>query len=164
MNKRLEPGLGELLRHLVEQLDRGSEEHYLRSSLPFRARYTPVMRALAGGSCCVSEITERVHITQGAVSQSIKLMQEDGLIKRESGPDARQSIVVLTAKGQKLLTTLQAQWAARIRAIEQLEEEIACPLRANLMEAVAALQSKGFSERLLALDAIPSISKVGDDD
>lgn len=153
MNHRLEPGLGEILRHLVEQLDRGSEQHYLRSSLPFRARYTPVMRALAAGSCTVSEITERVHITQGAVSQTIKLMEKQALLRRESAPDARQSIVVLTDKGQGLLTALRVQWAMRISAIESLENEIACPLRANLMQAVAALQLKDFSERLSELEA-----------
>lgn len=162
MNNRLEPGLGELLRHLVEQLDRGSEEHYLRGSLHFRARYTPVMRALAAGSCTVSGITERVHITQGAVSQTIKLMQKDALLRRESAPDARQSIVVLTTKGQKLLAALQIQWATRIRAIESLENEIECPLREHLMQAVEALQAKGFSERLLALETSPSNKRADD--
>lgn len=148
MNNRLNPGLGEILRHLVEQLDRGSEAHYQESLLHFRARYTPVMRALAEGSCSVSEITDRVRITQGAVSQTIKLMEEDCLIKRESGEDARQSIIVLTENGQKLLNALQSQWQARFLAIERLEQEIACPLRAGLQRAVTALDNKNFTERL----------------
>ena len=148
MTQKLNSGLGELLRHLTELVDRGADIAYREKSLDYRPRYTPLMRVLAGGGCSVNEITTRLAITQGAVSQTIKLMMADDLVKRSAGSDARQSIISLTDHGKRLLSKLQPHWRATFRAIQKLEEEINSPLRASLSKAITALETMGFSERI----------------
>lgn len=148
MTSQLTPGLGELLRHLTELVDQGAENAYSRWTTDYRPRYTPIMRSLADGDCSVTDITNRLAITQGAVSQSIKLMMVDGLVKRASGVDARQSIISLTRKGERLLKNLQLHWEATFGAIQGLENEINIPLRHDLVKAIKAFETLGFSDRI----------------
>lgn len=149
MNTPHEPGLGEQLRYLTEMIDAGSEAAYAAAGLDYRARYTPVMRALArGGEMTVTEITAALTITQGAVSQTVKLMERDGLLRRSACQDARSSAVSLTPKGLALLERLQKHWRRLFAAVEELEAEIGLPLREALLRATAALEQRGFAERL----------------
>lgn len=150
MTNILKPGLGELLRHLSEMFDQGSEAHYRRSNVPIKSRYTPVLRALAKqDEQTVKEITAQLQITQGAVSQTIRLMETDGLIKRKPGTsDARETIIKLTKEGQSLTGILKEHWRARFAAIEGLENELAIPIRNHLEIIAAALEKKGFAERI----------------
>lgn len=145
-----ESGLGELLRHLTELLDRDAAASYREKGLNYRPRYTPIMRIIADGPCTISDLTTRLSITQGAVSQTVKLMEQDQLISRNNGPDARQTLISLTALGQSLLTVLQAHWKDTFRAIEELEGEIGVPLRVILSNAIAALEQCGFTDRIKA--------------
>lgn len=148
MNKPIQFGLGELARHFTVLLDRGAEQVYRAKGLRYRPRYTPLMRALSEGPCTISEMTLRARITQGAVSQTVKLMEEEGLIARRAGQDARQITVSLTEKGRHLLERLTAHWQTTFRAIENLEAEVGVPLREILGKAVEALENKDFSARL----------------
>ncbi len=63
MSNYLEPGLGELLRHLAELVDRGALGVYKDKGLSYRPRYTPIMRALAEGECSIHSITNRLATT-----------------------------------------------------------------------------------------------------
>jgi len=149
MNHVYEPGLGELFRHLVELTDNSSDSWYKAENLHFRPRYTPIMRILVHGSACVSEINKQLNITQGAVSQTIKLMIEDGLVYRHKGKDARQSIISLTAQGQDLVDVLKPHWDAMFTAIKTLEEEISLPLMDSLKRTVLALEEKPYATRVI---------------
>lgn len=152
----LKPGLGELLRYLAELVDRSAQSLYRDKGLPYRPRYTPVMRALADGECSIYDITNRSAITQGAVSQTVKLMLEDGLVTRTSGPDGRQSIISLTKQGRSLLRELTTHWAAVFRAVESLESEIGLPLRTALHRATTALENRSFADRIQTVTDIDS--------
>jgi len=142
------PVLGELLRHLAELVDSGSAARYHALGLDYRPRYTPVMRALAAGAETVTEITARSRITQGAVSQTLRLMLDDGLVERYAMTDARRSGLRMTPAGEALLARLEACWASTSDAIADLEAEIGHPLRRALDDATRALESTGFAERL----------------
>lgn len=148
--RALRPGLGEQLRYLTEKVDAGAEAAYRAGGLDYRPRYTPVMRALAAGAMTVSDITAAVAITQGAVSQTVKLMERDGLIRRRPEPDARRSALSLTPKGLETLERLQGCWSRTFASIESLEREIGFPLQEVLARAIAALEERDFAERLLA--------------
>lgn len=150
---RANPGLGELLRHLSDLLDQGSEQRYAEMGLNYRARYTPVLRALkdgAGGGLTVSDIRDRSRLTQGAVSQTLALMEEDGLIARHALPDRRKSQVRLTAKGEGVLAVVAGHWETIFAAIDELEAEVGHPVRQVLSDTIAALERQGFAERLRA--------------
>ena len=141
-------GLGTLLRHLTDLVDRGSERHYASTGIAFRPRYTPILRALGDGPLTVSEICERASVTQSAVSQTLNLMERDGLIHRAPGEDRRSRTVSLSAAGERLYPRMVAQWDRRFAAIEALEAEIEHPLRTILEEAITALERKSFTQRI----------------
>nr|WP_284366204.1 MarR family transcriptional regulator [Maritalea porphyrae] len=141
-------GLGELLRHLTDLLDRGSLDAYNNEGLDFRPRYTPIMRVLNEEPMSVSDLCAQLHITQGAVSQAVKLMEQDGLVARVPTTDSRSRSVVLTNKGKNLRSKLIEQWRRRTDAIWELEQEIQAPLRTILEDAIEALEDRGFADRL----------------
>lgn len=148
MNTSDQPGLGELLRYVSELVEQGAEEHYRGMSLNYRARYTPVLRALQAGAQTITDITARTRLTQGAISQTVALLEGEGLIARHALHDARKSGIELTVKGQALVAQLDQHWAATFDAIAALEEEIGYPLRHVLVGAAQALERKGFSSRI----------------
>ena len=145
------PGLGELLRHLCSLVDDGATEAYCATGLPdYRPRYTPVMRSLEAGATTITEITQQSHLTQGAISQTVGLMIDDGLLERYQLEDARMSGIRLTTRGRALLRRLQSHWDATFEAIGSLEAEIGHPLLDVLDATASALARQNFSSRLLA--------------
>lgn len=142
------PGLGELLRYTAELIDSGSEDAYRDMSLNYRPRYTPVLRALVAGAMTVTDITAMTHLTQGAVSQSVSLMEQDGILRRGPLDDGRKSGLHLTPSGEALVRQLESHWQTLFTAIHQLETEIGWPLLKVLEQTANALKSKGFAERI----------------
>lgn len=151
MNPKAQPGLGELLRYVGELVEQGAEAHYQTMSLNYRARYTPVLRALRAGAQTVTDITASTHLTQGAISQTVALLEGDGLISRHAVADGRKSGIRLTTTGQALVDQLEQHWIATFAAIAKLEEEIGHPLRQALEGAARALERQGFSARITAV-------------
>ncbi|MFT0531679.1 MarR family winged helix-turn-helix transcriptional regulator [Castellaniella hirudinis] len=148
MHSKGKPGLGELLRYVGELVEQGAEAHYRTMNLNYRARYTPVLRALHAGAQTVTDITAHTHLTQGAISQSVALLEGDGLIARHALKDGRKSRIQLTELGQTLVAELESHWVATFAAIASLEEEIGHPLLLSLERAARALENQGFSDRI----------------
>lgn len=151
MPEKNQPGLGELLRYVNELVEHGAEQHYKQMGLDYRARFTPVLRALQAGASTVTQITAHSHLTQGAISQTVGQMQSEGLINRQRLEDARMSRIELTAHGQQLIARLDQHWATTFEVIEALEQEIGHPLCQVLEQAARALERKGFAQRLTEL-------------
>ena len=148
MKSSIKPGLGQLLRHLKELVDGEADAFYAADGLDYRPRYTPIMRALAADSHAVGELSEITGLSQGAVSQTIKLMERDGFISLTSGGDARRTVVSLSAQGRDLLDYLQDHWRCTFQAIDELEREIGVPLRRVLADAIERLEDVSFGDRL----------------
>jgi DNA-binding MarR family transcriptional regulator len=148
MTDKATPGLGELLRYVGELVESGAEEEYRAMKLAYRPRYTPVLRALSAGAETVTDITGSSRLTQGAISQTVSLMQKDGLVERHALDDGRKSAIRLTRQGQELLEVLEPHWEVTFAAIRALEREIGRPLLDTLADAAAALERSGFAERL----------------
>jgi DNA-binding MarR family transcriptional regulator len=162
MDSKTRPGLGELLRYVGELVDQGAEEEYRAMNLSYRARYTPVLRALSAGAETITDITARSHLTQGAISQSVALMIADGLVARHNLEDGRKSGVHLTARGKKLLKKLEPHWVGTFAAIEALEREIGHPLLQVLEDTARALERQGFGARLRKAKARYSVKENTD--
>ena len=142
-------GLGTQLRHLLELLDGAVTEAYARESLPYRPRYTPVMRALiASEPRAISQIAEAAGISQPAATQTISLMVRDGLVSSAAGTDARQRMIRLTPAGRDLLPKLQGCWRATAAAAADLDAELCSPLSQVMADAITALERKSFGDRL----------------
>ncbi|MGI5373475.1 MarR family winged helix-turn-helix transcriptional regulator [Streptomyces sp. CA-251387] len=81
------------------ELDRALNRHGLCAS-DFE-----VLDVLADGSCAyrVQEISERVHLSQSALSRLIARLEKDGLVERGMCPEDRRGVkVALTVKGRTL--------------------------------------------------------------
>jgi len=148
-----QPGLGELLRYVGELVEQGAEDRYREINLHYRARYTPVLRAMNAGAQTIGDVTSRTRLTQGAISQTVSLMESDGLVSRHCLPDGRKTGIRLTPAGRALLQRLEPHWAVTFRAIAELEKEIGHPLRRVLEDAAHALERRGFAERLAAAES-----------
>jgi DNA-binding MarR family transcriptional regulator len=60
-----------------------------------------------GGSFRVQEISERVHLSQSALSRLIARLEKDGLVERGLCPEDRRGVrVALTAKGRRRHTAV----------------------------------------------------------
>ncbi|MES0884327.1 MarR family winged helix-turn-helix transcriptional regulator [Roseibium sp. SCP14] len=145
-----EVGIGELLRHLSDLFDRDAERIYasMKLGVDYRARYTPVIRAFGDGPMSIGELQKIVRVTQGAISQTVKLMKEAGLLEAADSTDQRVSRVDLTKLGRSVKATLTAEWEMHIDVINDLEREIDVPLREALAEMISALERKSYFERI----------------
>jgi DNA-binding MarR family transcriptional regulator len=146
----MKQGLGTQLRHLIELLDGAVQQSYADAGLDYRPRYTPVMRALAGGQPhSVSQIAEIAGISQPAATQTVALMLKEGwLVAQPSPTDARQKLLRLSAQGERLLPQLQACWRATSAAADSLDADLPYPLSETLAQAIAALEQRPFSQRI----------------
>ncbi len=158
MTKPSATGIGELLRHLSDLFDRDAERIYqgMGVSAGYRARYTPIIRCFADQPLSITELQQRIRITQGAVSQTVKLMVADGLLNRVEAADHRMRKVTLTHKGEALKRRLSAEWELHLTAISALEIEIAVPLREHLLRAITALERESYLQRIERIRKEPS--------
>ena len=142
-------GLGTLLRRVVLELDGGTQQVYDRREASFRPRYFPVARKLLdGGATPVSELSERLGMTQPAVSQTLKEMQNDGLVALEAGKDKRVRLARLTEKGKALCGELEPVWAAVGESADEIGAEIGTDLHELLKRLLTALERKSFASRI----------------
>lgn len=149
----MKQGLGTQLRHLIDLLDGDVAAAYAEAGLAYRPRYTPVMRVLGEhGSASVGDIAAYAGITQPAATQTVALMKKEGLLLITPGVDARQRVVKLSAAGQSMLPRLRLRlcWAATAAAAASVDAELAFPLSQCLADAIAALHSRTFGERIRA--------------
>ena len=148
MQEDSNPGLGTQLRRLIELLDDGVSEANDYADLNYRPRYTPVMRALAGGDALtIGRIAEAARISQPAATQTVALMLKDGLVDVTAGAvDARQRVVALSAHGRELMPRLERAWQATASAAAGLDDESA--LLSAVAAALSALDRRSFAQRI----------------
>ena len=145
------PTLGTLLRHLIDLLDGEVEAAYAASGLHWRPRYTPILRVLMrDGGQSIKTIAQQIGMSHSAVSQTVTQMVKDELVLLKPGADARERIVMLTAKTEAMIPRLQRQWSAVNQAAETLDQELSAPLSGVVKEAIAALTDQPFRQRIQA--------------
>ncbi len=85
------------------EIDRALQEHGLCAS-DFEVLDILARRSGTGGcSYRVQEISERVHLSQSALSRLIARLEKEGLLERGMCPEDRRGVrVSLTAKGRAL--------------------------------------------------------------
>ena len=144
--------LGTQLRHLIELLDGAVARSYDAFGLNYRPRYTPVMRVLIElGSCTIGEIALKAKVTQPAVTQTIAMMQKDGIVQSKAGTkDGRQRLISLTEQGLEMVPLLQRCWAATAQAAQSIEDEMPHSFTETLELAIEVLERRSFDERIHA--------------
>ena len=108
-----------------------------------------LLRLHARGPMTIAELARSVERTHSAMSQKVAAMRAAGLVRTRAGADARSKTVVLTAKAQRIVGRLGAEWRATEAVVADLEAEIPYPLSRVVTDLEAALQRKGFADRIL---------------
>jgi DNA-binding MarR family transcriptional regulator len=142
--------LGTRLRHLLDLLDGDVAAVYTDLGLDgFRPRFTPIVRALAAsGPRSIRDLARATGVTHSAASQTVSQMAKQDLVVLSAGADARERIVHLTPKAERLLPTLDAEWAATTAAAAAFEAELSFPLSRLVDEALDALRRHPMRERI----------------
>ena len=143
-------GLGTLLRHLIELLDGDVEQAYRDLGLPYRPRFTPVVRALMESEPrSIRDIADHSGLTHSAVSQTVAEMSRAGLVSLvRDKADGRARLARLTERCRGMLPRLKRQWDATNSAAEGLDQELSGSLREVVTEAIAALEQDPFRKRI----------------
>ena len=117
----------------------------------YRPRFSAVIRVVAAdGPSTIRHIAERMNTTHSAGSQTVSDMASRGLVELRSGSDARQRVVHLTRKAQRLRPVLDAEWTATTAAVRELSAELSAPLETIARELADALQRRAFRDRIAA--------------
>lgn len=143
--------LGTSLRHLIDLLDGDVQAVYWEDGLDFRPRYTPLIKALAEHQpLSIRELASAAGITHSAASQTAAMMKRGGLVEQVDRTDARERAIRLTRKGKAMLPKLEARWRATNFAAQELDAELSSRLSQCVEEAIAALETRPFRERIRA--------------
>jgi DNA-binding MarR family transcriptional regulator len=104
---------------------------------------------IAAEPLTVGQIVKTAQVTQAAVTQTIGLMANDGLVRVTQGnDDGRQRFVSLTDRGRRMIKKLQQCWDATAMAHADLERELGFSLSTVLDQAITALEHKPYLTRI----------------
>ncbi len=107
------------------------------------------MRALVAlGPSSIRDLARAISVTHSAASQTVAQMSRRGLVTLETGTDARQRIVRLTAKTEAMLPTIEAEWAVTEATVRELEAELPFPLSETLAAILRAVERRSLRQRL----------------
>lgn len=141
--------LGTLLRALLDRLDPEVEAAYRAAGLDFRPRFTPVLRALdKHGPQRIKDIAAASGLSHSAVSQTVSALQARNWVRLVPGKDSRERFVHPTRACQAKLPALRKQWARTARAAASLDADLGQSLEDVLRQALRALQTRSFGERM----------------
>jgi DNA-binding MarR family transcriptional regulator len=107
-----------------------------------------LIRLHARGPMTITELARSVQLTHSALSQKVATMRAAGLVWTTAGADARSKKVSLTAKAERMIGQLAAEWRATEAALVEIEEEIPYPLSRAVTDITEALQRKSFYDRI----------------
>src|ERR1022692_1242015 len=143
-------GFGTQLRHVLELLDGDVARFDADLGLgDYWPRFSPVVRALVAlGPSSIRDLAGAISVTHSAASQTVAQMARRGLVTLETGADARQRIVHLTASTEAMLPTIEAEWAVTEAAVRELEAELPFPLSETLAAILRAVERRSLRQRL----------------
>src|ERR1022692_1021585 len=143
-------GFGTQLRHVLELLDGDVAKFDADLGLgDYRPRFSPVVRTLVAlGPSSIRDLARAISVTHSAASQTGAQMSRRGLGALETGADARQRIVHLTARTEALRPTIEAEWAVTEAAVRELEAELPFPLSETLAAILRAVERRSLRQRL----------------
>ena len=108
-----------------------------------------LLRLHGRGPMTITELAGSVQRTHSAMSQKVAAMRAAGWVRTVPGADARSKKVMLTAKAERVIGRLAAEWRATEAAIAEIEEEIPYPLSQVVTDIEKALRRKSFHDRII---------------
>lgn len=144
----LKRSFGTVLRQLVYEMDADVETLYADLGLPFRSRYTPVIKALdVAGSLTIKDLAREVGLSHSALSQTISQMGKDGLVSSVQGADGRERLISLTPAARALMPQVIECWAAFNQVRDDIAAEVGVDLQAACEATLDALGERNLQQR-----------------
>jgi len=109
---------------------------------------TVILKLHARGPMTIAELARSLEQTHSALSQKVAAMRAAGWLETTPGRDARSKMVTLTAKAERAVVLLDAEWRATEAAVTEIEAEIPYPLSRVVTDIQQALQRKSFHDRI----------------
>lgn len=119
----------QLIAALMEQKEKVTQEHarYLSAIRRYGLEDQLYMREAhfilavdPGGGTTMSQAAHRLGVTQGAASQlALRLEKKGYIVRQKSGRDHRQTLVLLTDRGEQFLQAHTAYDLAALRTVDQ---------------------------------------------
>jgi DNA-binding MarR family transcriptional regulator len=135
------------LRRLTATLDNAVEQAYRNAGLDFRPRYFPIFQLLLEEEAAtVGEIVNVVGLTQPAVTQTLNLMRQNGLVSVIASKDQRERHYTLTEQARDQVASLQPIWDAVAKAAADLDRLLPSPLGETVEAAIQQLVQTPFSK------------------
>jgi DNA-binding MarR family transcriptional regulator len=141
------------LWRVLRQIDDEISQVYVDAGIPgFRSRFTmPLVRLSRLGPMSIKALAAECGVTHSAMSQTVTAMRRAQLVESVPDPaDGRARLVDLTEQAHRIVTLGEAEWAATEAVLEELEAETPYPMSQVVRDLEAALERRGFSERLRA--------------
>ena len=156
MEHNLIKTLGELafgtrMRLLTERILSDGAQVYKSLNIDFEPRWFTIFYLLSRKpGLTVTGITNELSISQPAISQSVEIMLERGLLKSKIDPkDTRKKILSLSAKGERLLAELNPLWEDFEAATQELFLDIGVDVIWVLERMEKGLEEKGIYDRIM---------------
>jgi DNA-binding MarR family transcriptional regulator len=138
------------LRRLQEAMDADIGRVYDQAGIDAvkPSQVMELLRLAARGPMSIADLAVSVERTHSATSQKVAAMRTAGLVRTKPGRDARTRMVVLTAKAQRIIPRLAAEWRATEAAVAEIESEIPYPLSTVVADIEVALTRQAFRDRI----------------
>ena len=139
------------LWQLLRRLDDEIVQVYVDAGIPdFRSRFTmPLVRLSRLGPMGIKALAAECEVTHSAMSQTVSALRRAGLVESIPDPAAgRARLVELTGKAQRLIALGEAEWAATETVLAELEAETPYPMSQVVRDLEAALERRGFADRM----------------
>lgn len=136
------------LQRLADALRKEGQLIYQSFGLDFEPKWFPVVYTLhLKTSLSVVEIANEIGYAHPSTISLLKELEKQQIIKsKKDKTDERKRLIVLTPKGEALVTAMQPAWENMRKALSQIADN-----KNNLMKAIEEaeekLQESGFLER-----------------
>ena len=108
------------------------------------------------GPLRLTELTATEQMTQPAITQIVRRLEDDGLVERQADPrDGRAVLIQLTTRGAQIV---EARRAARVERLNSLLDRLSPEERATIAAAMPALAHAIELERTPELPLHPRLS------
>ena len=149
--KKLGPlSIASRLKRLAEWLYKDGARIYQEQSLDFKPRWFPLFYLLKEfGEISVTQAAQALGMTHPAINQIAGEMSRGEFLESDSDKkDKRKSILRLTRKGRKALSSLEPVWKDFKSAASDLLGEAGDDFLATVERLEDALKEKGMYERI----------------
>ena len=157
-----EIGIGTRLKRLAEFLSIDGTRLYAEAGVTFRVSQFYAVYALAEqGPMTINRLVSLSRFSQSAVSQTLKKLEQEGLIRFCVTDDARERCAELTDAGEDMASRLRALWSEMEQAIKHAVEESGYDFFAALDALEQAFWTTSFYDRVMRARARPAVAGHG---